>query len=361
MNGLPGAADGQPQRRQPAAAGPGAAQRCGSNHGYTAEQQAVDQGRIDQFVEETGNHARRLRPDARRWTTSTATPSPRCGTTRSTSRMSDNSFGTTYGPSTAGALNLVSGQTHGADPTPTDRRASSDGTMIGDTEPAFDDCPRAARVGRDDRQEHRRPAQRPAASPGAGSGRLPADRGDRTAPPVCDATRPTATASRGVTTTPAPRAVPVLRVDGEPAPPAADLGRRDRHAPIRPTTSTTSSDFWAAARRRQPAGGLLPQGGRRTRTATRRTPTRSTSRLPRRRSINGIQQLPDWPDTAVIIAYDDSDGWYDHVMPPIVNASRRPPTRSPAPACAAARRRRSAGYQDRCGYGPRLPLLVISP
>ncbi len=30
--------------------------------------------------------------------------------------MSDNSFGTTFGPSTPGALNLVSGQTHGADP-----------------------------------------------------------------------------------------------------------------------------------------------------------------------------------------------------------------------------------------------------
>ena len=28
--------------------------------------------------------------------------------------MSDNAFGTTFGPSTVGALNLVSGQTHGA-------------------------------------------------------------------------------------------------------------------------------------------------------------------------------------------------------------------------------------------------------
>ena len=30
--------------------------------------------------------------------------------------MSDNSFGTTFGPSTPGALNLISGQTHGATP-----------------------------------------------------------------------------------------------------------------------------------------------------------------------------------------------------------------------------------------------------
>jgi phospholipase C len=27
---------------------------------------------------------------------------------------------------------------------------------------------------------------------------------------------------------------------------------------------------------------------------------------------------------AVIIAWDDSDGWYDHVMPPIVNISATP-------------------------------------
>ena len=27
--------------------------------------------------------------------------------------------------------------------------------------------------------------------------------------------------------------------------------------------------------------------------------------------------------TAIIIAYDDSDGWYDHVMPPIVRTSER--------------------------------------
>ena len=38
--------------------------------------------------------------------------------------MSDNSFGTTFGPSTPGALNLISGQTHGAT-TPDDPAATS--------------------------------------------------------------------------------------------------------------------------------------------------------------------------------------------------------------------------------------------
>ena len=36
---------------------------------------------------------------------------------------------------------------------------------------------------------------------------------------------------------------------------------------------------------------------------------------------NFLQRTPEWKDTAVIIAYDDSDGWYDHQMSPIVNQS----------------------------------------
>src|SRR5262249_48203006 len=55
--------------------------------------------------------------------------------------MSDNSFSTTFGPSTPGALNLISGQTHGAT-TPDIAGNVSNGTVIGDPRPiaAFDDC-----------------------------------------------------------------------------------------------------------------------------------------------------------------------------------------------------------------------------
>lgn len=35
-------------------------------------------------------------------------------------------------------------------------------------------------------------------------------------------------------------------------------------------------------------------------------------------------QSPEWDHMAIIIAYDDSDGWYDHVMGPIVNQSNTP-------------------------------------
>jgi phospholipase C len=75
------------------------------------------------------------------------------------------------------------------------------------------------------------------------------------------------------------------------------------------------------------------------------------------REINQIQRSPQWASTAVVIAYDDSDGWYDHVAPPLVNGSHDPATDQPR--CLS--RPAAGGYSDRCGYGPRLPMLVISP
>ncbi len=77
-------------------------------------------------------------------------------------------------------------------------------------------------------------------------------------------------------------------------------------------------------------------------------------------TINKLQQTPYWSQMAILITYDDSDGWYDHVMPPIVSQSSDPvndallgPELCGNPAPGA--------YEDRCGYGPRLPFLVLSP
>ena len=76
-------------------------------------------------------------------------------------------------------------------------------------------------------------------------------------------------------------------------------------------------------------------------------------------TLNRLQRLPEWTKSAVIIAYDDSDGWYDHVMPPIVNHSNLPiDALVGKDGCGKTA---AGAYQGRCGYGPRLPLLVISP
>jgi phospholipase C len=82
--------------------------------------------------------------------------------------------------------------------------------------------------------------------------------------------------------------------------------------------------------------------------------------------INFLEQLPDWQNTAVILAYDDSDGWYDHQMGPIVNHSTTEADALTGPAqCGdgqtALPGQKTAHAQGRCGYGPRLPLLVVSP
>jgi phospholipase C len=76
-------------------------------------------------------------------------------------------------------------------------------------------------------------------------------------------------------------------------------------------------------------------------------------------TINKLQQSPEWKETAVIVAYDDSDGWYDHVTGPIVNHSNVPGADVLAGAnCGTPA---AGAYLGRCGYGARLPFLVISP
>ena len=64
-----------------------------------------------------------------------------------------------------------------------------------------------------------------------------------------------------------------------------------------------------------------------------------------------------------MIAYDDSDGWYDHVMGPIVRHSDGPSDALTGTGqCGSVPATPPAGFEnDRCGFGPRLPLLVISP
>ena len=83
-------------------------------------------------------------------------------------------------------------------------------------------------------------------------------------------------------------------------------------------------------------------------------------------AINALEASPDWSSTAVIIAYDDSDGWYDHAHA-LVNPSAIPVkgydvltgdacgTGTPLPGVDGK------PAQGRCGYGTRMPFLVVSP
>jgi phospholipase C len=89
------------------------------------------------------------------------------------------------------------------------------------------------------------------------------------------------------------------------------------------------------------------------------------------REVNALMQTPDWSSTVVLVNYDDSDGWYDHVYSGVSNPSSSPadnltPTNLTLPTsgwCAADKPGATAlaGEQGRCGFGPRLPMMVISP
>jgi phospholipase C len=84
-------------------------------------------------------------------------------------------------------------------------------------------------------------------------------------------------------------------------------------------------------------------------------------------TINAIMQSPFWKNTAIIVMYDDSDGWYDHQMSPIINPSAVLNTASPGngdqlnASGVCGHGTPLDGIQGRCSYGPRLPLLAISP
>jgi phospholipase C len=81
-------------------------------------------------------------------------------------------------------------------------------------------------------------------------------------------------------------------------------------------------------------------------------------------TINALMQSKEWKETAVVIAWDDSDGWYDHQMGTIVNQSNVSDDQLLGPGnCGSPKKNDiSGGTQNgRCGFGPRLPLLVVSP
>ena len=77
--------------------------------------------------------------------------------------------------------------------------------------------------------------------------------------------------------------------------------------------------------------------------------------------INELQNSPEWDSTAVVIAYDDSDGWYDHKAPEIRNGSNDPHQDKEICTAAAAKVGVAGGKDGQCGPGTRQPLLVISP
>jgi phospholipase C len=326
---------------------------CDQDHGYTAEQQAFDHGLMDKFVQSAaggGCTDKSIVMDYYDGNTVTA-----LWNYAQHYAMSDNSFGSTFGPSTPGALNLVSGQTHGA--TPASSTAIANGTLIGDADPAYDVCSSKT--------------SQTIAMSGQNVGDLLNTKGI-TWGWFEGGFAPSSTSGGTVTCGSAHKNIAGSSVNDyiphhEPfqyyqstanpnhLPPSsvAKIGQTDQA-----NHQYDISDFWAAINaNNMPAVSFLKAPAYEDGHAGYSDPLDEQNFLVN--TINSLQRSPEWKNTAVVIAYDDSDGWYDHVMGPIVTQSNdAADALTDAGACGAAP---AGSYEDRCGYGPRLPLLVISP
>ena len=374
-----------PNKAQPMRlGGPGQLVTCSQDHEYTPEQLAFHGGAMDQFVEHTdvsdcqppvykvpgmvmdyydGNSVTALWNYAQHYA------------------LNDNSYGATFGPSAPGHVNLISGQTHGVakefmpggKPFPAgdvvENAGNGQGTLIGDAQPFGDDC-----SSRDQVQLS----------------------GDKNIGDLLNAKgvtwgyfqggfKPTATKPDGTAVCGANHNVGAI-LGGTGKSGSMPFGTKDdyipHHEPFQFYPSTANphhlrpsavdkigqtdpanhqydlSDFWAAANAGHlPAVSFLKAAGYQDGHPEYSDPLDEQQFLVE--TINRLQKLADWKDMAIVIAYDDSDGWYDHKASPNVSASASPQDALTAPGiCGAAG---AVEYQGRCGYGPRLPMLVISP
>jgi phospholipase C len=327
------------------------------DHSYSDEQAAADAGLMDMFQEKVG---RGTPPnDAGKGTglvmgyydgnTVTA-----LWNYAQQFAMSDNSYGTTFGPSAVGAVNLISGQTHGFSPDATSFgiAVTTNTTMIGDPQPAGDVCdnrdvstsidPNNRNIG--DLLNARN------VSWGwfQGGFRNCAQSHANMAGVVSKDYIPHHEPFQFYASTANPSHTPPASVD--------EVGH---NGPANHQYDLT--DFWAAVdAHNMPAVNFLKAPAYQDGHAGYSDPLDEQHFLVD--TINRLEQTPYWNSTAVVIAYDDSDGWYDHVMGPIVNQSQDPVVDTlDGTSCGKKATNAMGGYQDRCGYGPRLPLLVISP
>jgi phospholipase C len=82
--------------------------------------------------------------------------------------------------------------------------------------------------------------------------------------------------------------------------------------------------------------------------------------------INFLQRQPDWKNTAVIVTWDDSDGWYDHAYakPTRTSFDAQADQLNGAGKCGDGTSPDGVGgkpVNGRCGPGTRIPFLVVSP
>jgi phospholipase C len=325
------------------------------DHNYTDEQKAFDAGLMDQFVEKVG---RGLSPNGVSggqvmgyYDGNTVTA---LWNYAQQFAMNDNSYSTTFGPSTPGALNLVSGQTHGFTPDATSFgiAVTANTTVIGDPQPTGDICDTR------DRSTSIDPNNRNIGDllnlKGITWGWFQG--GFRSC------TQSHANMAGIVSKDYIPHHEPFQYFASTANPahtPPASVDEVGHNGAANHQYDLT--DFWAAVdAQNMPAVNFLKAPAYQDGHAGYSDPLDEQQFIVS--TINRLEKTPYWNSTAVVIAYDDSDGWYDHAMSPIVNQSTDPTVDAlDGTSCGKKVTNVFGTYQDRCGYGPRQPLLVISP
>ncbi len=339
------------------------------DHDYGPEQQAFHAGLMDAFPEFTGNGGANG--------TSALTMGYYDGNTVTALwnyaqryAMSDNSYGTTFGPSSPGAINLVSGQTNGVTQQVSASSDVVDGgngtyTLIGDADPVGDVCSSTSQV----------------QLGGSNIGDLLNSRGVTWGffEGGFDLSKTNGDGSTGCKRSHTSAITKTQKADYIP-----------HHQPFQYYTSTANpkhlrpssvrtigvdgdqanhqydlDDFYAAVRAgNMPAVSYLKAAGYQDGHAGYSDPLDEQNFLVH--VINFLKSRPEWDSTAVVVSYDDSDGWYDHQLGQVVNQSTTPAdmltgTGQCGNGISALAGPQVLHAQGRCGYGPRLPLLVISP
>jgi phospholipase C len=351
------------------------------NHDYTPEQQASDAGLMDSFPEFTGTAGPPPNPPPGTVTTTGLVMGYYDGNTATALwnyaqhfALSDNNYGTTFGPSTPGALNLISGQTNGVVATLNGTGDETDGgdgslTMIGDADPIGDVCSS--------------PTRAQGTMGGTNIGSLMTNAGvtwgwfaggfnlnivnpngstgcsrNTTSPITGNNTDDyiphhmpfqyyTATANPNHVR---PTSVFSIGYPGDPANNQYDV--KDFFNAVNAGNFPAVSFLKAPAYQDAHPGYSSPLDEQNFVVNT----------------VNFIENTPEWSSTLIVITYDDSDGWYDHQMGPIINQSAGSADALTAPGACGNANNSLPGITPgnlhatgRCGYGPRIPVTVISP
>jgi phospholipase C len=257
--------------------------------------------------------------------------------------MSDNFFASTFGTTVMGHLNLIAGQTHGASPASVAGKLV-DGSVIANVNPTLDDCSTGTSV----------------VMSGKNIGDLLTAQnvswgwfyGDWQSTAAGNAA---CQASYNAHYAPFQYYLSTANPHHRPPSSVAAIGHSDQA-----NHQYSLDDFWQAVNSHHiPSVVFLKPSVTETGHPADSSPLAEQQFLVE--TINRLQQAPEWREMAIVITYDDSDGWYDHVMPPIVNPSSDPANDALLGDVDLCGTPAQGAYQDRCGYGPRLPLLAISP